>query len=190
MIRAVIFDCYGVLTTDGWFPVCHRYFGDSPELWDRATTLNREVNAKLITYEMFCQELAQMAGITPVQFRHELETNVSNEQLFAYIADRLTPEYAIGVLSNMGGDWLDQLFTVEQLQLIDEVVLSHSIGAVKPQAAMYETIATRLGMIPEECVFIDDQERYCEGAKDVGMKAIWYQNFEQMKHELEEVLHA
>ncbi len=190
MIRAVIFDCYGVLVSDGWFPVCDKYFGGSAELRERATQLNAEVNANLITYEEFCRELAGMAGITPGQFRYELESNSPNKPLFSYIEKNLKSDYAIGILSNMGGDWLDQLFSPEQLQLIDEVVLSYAIGAVKPHAVMYETIATRLGMLPEECVFIDDQERFCIGAKDVGMQAIWYQDFDQMTSELERVLHA
>jgi|GEM_PF-4893866 len=37
----------------------------------------------------------------------------------------------------------------------------------------------------DECIFIDDREGYCTGAKGVGMQAILYRSFSQMKPELD-----
>jgi FMN phosphatase YigB (HAD superfamily) len=40
----------------------------------------------------------------------------------------------------------------------------------------------------EECVFTDDREDYCEGARAVGMQAILYKNFTQFRADLEKLL--
>ena len=36
----------------------------------------------------------------------------------------------------------------------------------------------------EECVFVDDRKRNCEGAERVGIKAILFENKEQVENEL------
>ena len=42
----------------------------------------------------------------------------------------------------------------------------------KPQPEIYRLAAERLGVAPEECVFVDDLRENCEGAEAVGMTAI------------------
>ncbi|HWT55675.1 MAG TPA: HAD-IA family hydrolase [Candidatus Microsaccharimonas sp.] len=188
MIRAVVFDCFGVLVNDGWLPFKRKYFGEKPELFEEATSINRQVDAGLIGYDDFIQGVAGLAGLPKEQAYKEIEDNPVDAELVDYIAAQLKPHYKIGLLSNAGGNWLDHLFTPEQLKVFDATALSFELGFIKPDPRAYQTIADRLGVSPEECVFIDDQERYCTGASDVGMRAIWYRSFEQAKSDLEKML--
>ena len=55
---------------------------------------------------------------------------------------------------------------------------------------MYELAADRLGVETSECVFIDDLERHLDGAREVGMQGIRYENLTQMKSELQKILAA
>lgn len=190
MIEAVVFDCFGVLATDGWLPFRERYFSHDPELLERATVSNKKVDAGLHHFDDFIDEVAAMAGLQPAEARHQIANNVPNTTLFEYITRELKPRYKLGFLSNAGQNWLEDIFTPEQIALFDAIVLSFEIGAIKPDPITYETVAEKLGVVPEVCVFVDDQPRYCEGAEAVGMRAIWYESTPQTIADLEKVLHA
>jgi HAD superfamily hydrolase (TIGR01509 family) len=183
MIRAIIFDCFGVLTTDGWLPFKQRCFGHNPALMTRASELNRMSDAGLMTYHEFVDEIASMAGLPAATVHHAIESNVANEPLFSYIRE-LAPHYTIGLLSNASADWLQHLFSPEQCALFKAVALSYETGFVKPDPRAYEIIAERLGLEVGECLLVDDQERFCTGAREAGMPAIWYKSVEQLKAEL------
>ena len=190
MIKAVIFDCFGVLATDGWLPFRDAHFGDKPDLLEQARAYNVRVDSGLMSYQEFMKWLADTTEVPFTDVRHMIEGNVPNEQLFAYIRDYLAPTYQIGLLSNAGANWLDRMFEPWQVDLLDATVLSCDLGVTKPHPLMYETIAVKLGVLPEEAVFIDDQPWYVEGAKAAGMQGIHYQDAEQTIAELKGVLHA
>src|SRR4051794_37978902 len=113
MIRAIIFDCFGVLTSDAWLPFKRRHFGDDPDRQAQATDLNKQVDAGLADYNDFIAGVAGLAGMTSAQARAEIENNVANEELFGYIEQRLAGSYKLGLLSNAGANWLDELFSMQ-----------------------------------------------------------------------------
>lgn len=188
MIRAIVFDCFGVLTSDGWLPFKKRHFGHDPNLTQQATDLNKQVDSGLADYQDFLHKVAKLANVPFRLAREAIEGNVANEQLFEYIGQELKPEYKIGMLSNAGANWLNDLFTPEQVDLFDATALSYETGVVKPDPGSYQAIVDRLGVEPQECVFVDDQEKYITGAKEFGMYAVWYHHFDQFKTDLEQLL--
>jgi len=187
MIQAIIFDCFGVLTSDGWLPFAKKHFSHDPELKQQAHDLNRQVDSGLLDYEGFIQQVAKLAQVSFDEARNAIENNVANQDLFDHVAE-LKKSYKIGLLSNAGADWLHELFTDEQVALFDATALSFEIGITKPHPMAYHAICDRLGVEPKEAVFIDDIERYATGAKDIGMHGIWYKNNEQLRKELELLL--
>ena len=190
MIQAVIFDCFGVLAHDGWLPFRNAHFMDDPRKFAEATDLNKQSNAGMISYGDFLQQIGELAGIPAAEARREIEDNPADTNLFSYIRETLKPRYKIGLLSNASDYHLDDIFTVEQVGLFDEMTLSYEVGAVKPDAIMYETIATKLGMLPVECLFIDDQLRFVEGAKRVGMQAFMFEDRQSTIRKIQELLDA
>ncbi len=188
MIKAVIFDCFGVLTTDGWLAFCDKYFPDDDERRRAASELNRRTDTGLISSEQFESEIARLAGIDLREARQVIDAHVRNDALFDYIRDEIKPRYKVGLLSNVSEDYNDELFSPEQNAFFDERTFSFELGVLKPHPAMYETIAAKLGMLPEECVFIDDREPFAQGAREVGMKALQYKDMPQLRRELSTVL--
>lgn len=187
MIQALVFDCFGVLATDGWLPFKHQHFGHDPELLEAATSLNKQSDAGLISYDDFVAGVARLAGVTGAEVKRAIEDNVPNQALFAALPE-FKQQYKIGLLSNAASDWLSELFTAEQLALFDATALSCQTGFIKPQAQAYQAIADKLGVPLKDCVLIDDQERYCSGAREAGMQTIWYKNTEQALAELHSLL--
>ena len=50
------------------------------------------------------------------------------------------------------------------------MILSHEVGAMKPQAEIYREAMRRLGdPDPTRSLFVDDQVAYCDGARAVGL---------------------
>ena len=190
MIKAVIFDCFGVLVTDGWIDFFHTHLDKDDDIREQAHAAVKRVDAGLDDYEGFFSELSRLSGVSAPDVQKHVQTNRLNSKLFNFIESNLKTNYKIGMLSNVGDNQLDRLFSDEQQKLFDEIVLSYQVGQVKPAPIMYETIAAKLGMLPEECVFIDDQPRFCEGARSVGMTAIDYENPTQTINAIKEALNA
>jgi HAD superfamily hydrolase (TIGR01509 family) len=107
-----------------------------------------------------------------------------NEPLLEFISTTLKQKYKIGMLSNADANWLEHIFTSEQLTIFDAIALSFEIGAMKPHPKTYLTIADRLKVDPSECVFIDDRQELCDGASQSGMRALLYKDADQIKKEL------
>ncbi|HSH55963.1 MAG TPA: HAD-IA family hydrolase [Candidatus Limnocylindrales bacterium] len=188
MVQAIVFDCFGVLATDGWIPFKRQHFGGKPQLEQQATDLNKQANAGLMSADDFVDEVAQLAHV-PSQTVHQAVTrSAPNEELLTYIRQELKPHYKIGLLSNAGADMLQAIFSDEDRALFDAVALSYQTGHVKPDARAYHTLAEDLGVETEACIFVDDQERHCSGARAAGMQAIEYTSFEDFRTELSVLL--
>lgn len=189
MIKAVIFDFFGVLVGDG-FDSTYRKAGGDPEK-DRqfVQTLLDQVNRGAITTEEFRRSICQQLGITIEDYQEAMKkAEPLNYELLDYIKG-LRGKYKTAILSNVNKDGLER--KIDQATLdehFDVLVVSGEVGFIKPEPEIYHLTAERLGIKPEECVFIDDRAGYAEAAEAVGMKAINYQSFPQMKKDLEKLL--
>lgn len=86
------------------------------------------------------------------------------------------------LLSNSWGNTYDQ----DQLAgLFDVSVISGEVGLRKPEPEIYRLTATRLGVPPEECVFVDDLPPNVRGAVAVGMVGVHHVDTETTRTELE-----
>ena len=187
MIRAIIFDCFGVLAADGWSPFKRQYLAD-PDKALAVAKIGKAVDEGERSYEDMISETARIANVTEQVVRVAVEHKVPNEELFSYISSTLKPKYKIGLLSNASYNVLKHLFTAEQVTVFDATALSYEIGLVKPSLEMFQAIAARLGVRPEECVLVDDQARHCAGAIAAGLQAIEYTSVAQCIAELHKIL--
>ena len=73
-------------------------------------------------------------------------------------------------------------------ELFDGVVISGEEGMRKPSPEIYALGAERIGLAPEECVFVDDLPFNLKPALDLGMATVHHVSAEQTLAELEELL--
>jgi len=189
MIKAVIFDCFGVIIADALSVMTSELHQTNPKAMNRVHTLLNQANTGQITSEESSREIAEIFGLSYETYRTQIATNeIKDEELLGYIQG-LRGNYKTALLSNIPKGSLSRRFSDDELrQYFDEVVASGEIGYAKPEAQAYEIVAERLGVRLDECVFTDDREPYCEGAQAVGMKSIVYQDFQQFRAELEQLL--
>ena len=58
-------------------------------------------------------------------------------------------------------------------KLFDDKIFSYEVGYLKPQKEIYEIALQKMGVKPEECIFIGDGgSDELKGAKELGMKTI------------------
>ena len=187
MIKAIIFDCFGVLVGEGWKAFRNEHFGKTGEMHDWANSQMQKVSRGEMSHEAIAELMHQKIGVLPGDFLQVLHTNPTNVALLEYI-EEIKPRYKIGFLSNVGKNRLSELFTDHQLSLFDEMTLSYELGASKPDPVTYEYTADKLGVQLEECMFVDDTRSYCEGAEAVGMTAILYRDFDTFKMEMDKLV--
>jgi len=188
-IKAVVFDLYGVLALNGWQAFKARHFSDRVEVWDQIFEIGRKVDAGLADYDELIKFTAQQAGESEETVRYQLEHTSANVELLDYIKTDLKPWYFIGILSNAHrAEVVGEIFTPEQEDMFTEIILSHHTGLVKPDTRMYEAIANKLGVLPEEAVFVDDQERHVDGAKNAGMHGLVFTDVPTLRSDLGRLL--
>jgi HAD superfamily hydrolase (TIGR01509 family) len=188
MIKAIIFDCFGVLAEDGWLPLKRKYIGNNQALAQQISDLGKQNEHGFIDNTSFTKQAAELMGISEALLREATGKRVPNEELFDFIKSKLKPHYKIGLMSNANYDVLHQLFTQNQANCFDAAVTSFEVKLIKPDERMYELVSQRLGIEPGECLFVDDQERNCVAAEQVGMESVLYQNNQQFTEQIKQKL--
>ncbi len=189
VIKAVVFDCFGVLVSDSLAHIVSD-FGVSLEDIEEIVGLVVAANNGSIKPDDYRKAIADKLGVSTEEYIERVKQEEQiNTQLLDYIKI-LRTRYKTAILSNVSSlESLASRFGDGQLeQCFDLVIASGQIGHAKPEAQAYAITASKLGLMLSECVLIDDRIDYCDAAIGVGMQAIEYHNFEQMKRDLNKIL--
>lgn len=181
-IKAIVFDCFDVLYIDE-----HKSLVESfPDYRIPLNDLRRQVDYGFFSPQEWIEAIARLTGATSQEVRHIiLNAHTINQPLVDFITSALKPRFKIGLLSNIGRGWIENLFSQHQLHdFFDAVVLSGDEGVTKPHPQIFELMAERLGCQPEECLMVDDLPENIAGANAAGMSGIVYGSLRDMKIEL------
>jgi HAD superfamily hydrolase (TIGR01509 family) len=72
------------------------------------------------------------------------------------------------VVSNIAFDVRPAFEAIGASEHVDEVVLSYEVGAIKPNAAIFQAALTRLGVAAEHAVMVGDSDEADGGARAIG----------------------
>ncbi|MBT2441751.1 HAD-IA family hydrolase [Streptomyces sp. ISL-36] len=94
-----------------------------------------------------------------------------NDELIAHVRG-LRRRCRLGILSNsFVGARERETASYHFDELVEEIVYSHEIGIGKPDPRAFDVMCDRLGVRPEDCLFIDDVMVNVEAAQGAGMQA-------------------
>jgi epoxide hydrolase-like predicted phosphatase len=140
--------------------------------------------------------LRQFIGLTPAQLQAFVEDfwktylGDPNPELVAYFRV-LRPRYRTALLSNsFDGAREREQDRYHFAEMVDLIIYSHEVGLAKPDPRIYALTSQRLGVQPQEVVFLDDAERNVAAAAAYGFHAILYQHNAQAIAEIERCLQA
>jgi len=190
VIKAIIFDCFGVLLVAPGFTALLRDFSQYEiEIND----LILQSDYGIISLQKFNELIAKLVGLTPQEVKSRYwGINVRDETVIDWVRGlKQLGEHKIGLLSNVGSGWLDDLLPeTKSKELFDAVILSYDVGMIKPDPKLFELMAERLGVSPFECIMIDDRPSNIDGAEHADMQAILFKSIHQTQAELKQLLES
>ncbi|GAC1390581.1 MAG: HAD family phosphatase [Candidatus Saccharimonadales bacterium] len=189
MIKAILFDCFGVLALDIWAAFCETL---PPQTDFKALeALHLQLVKGSIRGPEFLKEVESLTSQHPNKFKmiHKSD-KVKNTTLLEYITLLKAEGFFIGILSNVDNNWIrESLLTEQEAKLFDAIILSFETGMMKPDPGIYTYSCEQLGVEPNETLMVDDIAGYCEAAEHQGMQAIHYTSFEQFKNKIQQILY-
>jgi putative hydrolase of the HAD superfamily len=94
-----------------------------------------------------------------------------------------------GLLSNsLGGGGYDVYTGYDLPALFDVIVISHEVGLRKPEQPIFQLAADRLGVAPQDCVFVDDTFANVRAARAMGMAAVHFTGEAEQLTEVERLI--
>ncbi|MBW8012090.1 MAG: HAD family phosphatase [Chloroflexi bacterium] len=199
-IRTIIWDLGGVLVrTEDFAPrdqLAARFGMQRKELSRLVFGDRDDSRAQMgeISHDEQWGHICKALGV-PFDESHELEKQFFagdrlDKDLMDYIRN-LKTSYTTALLSNALSN-LRQLI-LDEWKIDDafhHLIISAEVGLMKPEPAIYELALEQSSSIAEEAIFIDDSLDNVTGARNVGMHAVHFQNPEQARNDLEELLQA
>lgn len=186
-VKAIIFDCFGVLIMSGH----NRLYRDFPGLQKQISDLQYQTDSGNITRQQFDDSVAKLTGLSSADIEEKYwSVNKFYQSAMDWVRSlKSSNKYKIGMLSNISRDWMDDSLPVfEREKLFDAMILSGEVNMTKPDPGIFKLMAERLGVLPNECIMIDDVAINVNGAKLAGMQGIVYISESQARAELNHLL--
>jgi putative hydrolase of the HAD superfamily len=208
VIRAVISDFGGVLTT----PLLAGFVAYQEEAGVSLEELGSGMQRAAEAYGEHPLFALERGEITEAEFGRRLGEQLGdgfdlarlrqlyferiepNPPMIGYMAELRGRGLRTALLTNNVREWepLWRAKLPELDEIFEVIVDSAFVGMRKPERRIYELTLERLGdgLRAEECLFLDDFEINCEGARELGMKAVLFKDSEQAIAELDSALRA
>lgn len=194
MIKNIVFDIGNVLTDYRWREFLEDK-GFDEAMIDRLAeaTVNSSVWCEYDRGVWTEEEI--MAGFV----RNDPEIDREIHQAFDDFKELVTPRaYAVPWIKELKKKGYRVLYLsnfsrkaeaecAEALNFLPEMdggILSYRDRLVKPDAAIYELLLSRYGLVAEECVFLDDMPVNVDAAVKLGIHGIRFLSKEQAQEEL------
>ena len=208
-IEAIVSDFGGVLTT----PLLASFMAIQDEVGISAETLGRAMREGLepgeelplfrlergeIAEDEFLDRLAD--GLEPLlghrphlhRFRETFFGALApNEPMIELMRELKKSGLRMAMLTNNVREWEPlwrSMLPVDEI--FETIVDSAFVGARKPEPRIYELTLERIELPGEACLFVDDLEPNCEGARAAGMAAVHFRDNEQAIAEIRDALSA
>jgi glucose-1-phosphatase len=121
----------------------------------------------------FAAELSRDAGkaVDVGRFRRALaDIFVPNDPMDEYVRSLKRQGFRLVLLSNTCAShvaWIREQYRV--LESFDRLILSHEVGAMKPDGAIFEAALKVIDCPPNECFYTDDIPAYVEAGRKHGL---------------------
>jgi len=195
-LRAVVFD-YGMVLTGQPDPEAYaamlRITGLSRESFERVYWTDRHAyDEGKLTGIGFWQKLLADAGLQQdQQIAEELNQwdarlwTTQNPAMLAWQQQLTQHGVLTAILSNMGDNVLEKIERdFDWIHRFDVLVWSFQLHMAKPDLAIYRHTLAKLGVRPEEALFLDDKLVNVEAARALGMQAIQFSTVDRLRAEM------
>jgi putative hydrolase of the HAD superfamily len=206
-IEVVISDFGGVLTTPlvQSFMAFQDQTGISSETLGRAMQAAADANGENPLFEMERGEITEDAflatltdslepllGHRPEMHRFKeiyFEALEPNPEMIDLMRELKEEGYRMAMLTNNVREWEPLWRTMLPVdEIFETVVDSGFVGCRKPESRIYALTLERIGAAAGSCLFVDDVQVNCEGARRAGMRAVHFRETAQAIDEIRSAL--
>ena len=192
MIRTIILDFSGVLTTtDGWPSIAKTLSGVSGINEDEMRLrLYREEGDYILgkeTTEKFWSRICSDCHISLEEFTVIIGAWYCLDEEMLKLVDGLNRKYEIVMLSDNYVATTSRIRNDERLKgLFHKLYFSNEIGLTKRNkgSAVFEFVLKNLNRKPKECVFIDDNAENLSAPRELGIHSTHFQGREKLQNTL------
>ena len=191
-IKAIIFDWGGVLIDDP-APLLVQYCADAlgvsqADYLYAFTKYHDDFQKGLLTEERALVNICGELKVAPPKVDslwYDAFSCVSRikPEVFKLVEYLKTSGFKTAFLSNTEIPAV-QFFRDQRYTMFDVTIFSCYEGIAKPERKIYEIALEKLRTEPRQSVFVDDKIENVNGARDVGMQGIVFENIDQLKTEL------
>jgi len=195
-LQAVIFD-YGEVLSDLPDTQRHRNLvaisGVAEEGFDKSYWAHRlEYDGGLLNDQSYWETVARENGVkfSAAQVEQLMEQDALmwmnlNPTMLAWIPRIKQAGFKLAILSNMPRGVKEYMLDrFSWLSEFDYLTWSCDLGVVKPDPAIYIHTVKKLGVAPQQALFIDNLEKNTIGAEAAGLHANVFQNVQQLQTDL------
>jgi epoxide hydrolase-like predicted phosphatase len=199
-VHAVVFDIGGVLEVTPDLGVAGKWERELGLGAGELGSLIQEVTDAgaigTISEEEAVRRIGEVLGLSSQQldaFMADLWANylgTLNNELASYFAS-LRPRYRTGIISNsfVGAREREQA-RYGFGDMTDVIIYSHEVGMSKPDPRIFALASQRLGVRPEEMVFLDDVPLMVDAARQAGVQAVLFSTTQQAIADIEALLNS
>jgi epoxide hydrolase-like predicted phosphatase len=180
MIKAIIFDYFGVITSDNFWPLT----GEDINVPGDSHQLVTDINSGKLSWPAFIDEVARELHQTPQTVLVMYKAKKIDLELLGYIK-QLRGQYKTALLTNSSKEYLEPLIASLKLdKFFDEIVISSRLGMIKPDPKIFNYTLNRLEVKADETIFVDDGFFNVEAARQLDIKSVLYKSVAQLRQEL------
>ena len=178
-IKAVVFDLYDTLIYLGRYTRTHqRLLQDIGLNQDESRKMRRlAMTEEFCSLAEYVKKIAPNSTIDIQKYEREITEDAATAIFFPETIQVLTTlrtrGLKLGIISNVETPYVKPFFNLGLDKMVDEYLLSSKIGIMKPDAQIYQKMATNLNLQPQNMLMTGDSE-YCDvkGPEAMGMNAV------------------
>lgn len=182
MIRAIVFDYGGVITSGGSGNELAERLADFLHIpFEQANELVFSPWPRFVKGEIdeaeYWEAVEQQYG-QPIPLKSREIWNIwqhmnPRPEMVAFVNQLKREGYTVGLLSNVIPVTEKALRAHGAYDAFQPCILSCDVGLAKPDPLIYETLLRQLSDIkPAEIIFVDDQQRCLDPAERIGMQTV------------------
>lgn len=182
-IKAVVFDAGGVLVD--WETICRKFAAEAGinEVKFFKVFLDLSFDSKTgsdlgkITTDEFFQKLATTLGMVKKwkSWRRRFARGFKRIEPTYKLLDLLKGKFRLAILSNSKKDLIAEWEDIGRIkQYFTLVIDSSEVKLIKPDPRIFILTYQKLKLKPEECLFVDDDEKNIKAAQKLGFQTVHF----------------
>jgi putative hydrolase of the HAD superfamily len=206
MIKALIFDVAGVLflprEDEGEKNILNSFnktmlwadasIPTSPETRELLRVIYDQSSHGFITKEETLKQMSELLGVEAEKIEalfHKIytERTIENNELYDKVISLKNEGYKVAILSTQFHLSKDVLIPQKYYENFDALSISCDNELKKPEEKAFTSLLKELDVLPEESLFIDDQQKNIDAAVRLGMHAVLFESNEQLFQKFEEL---